>query len=84
MKKTAIRIGEAQPLPCPDCGGYYGYNYSDLFRMSYTSEHNAAGKYEGGAYSDGTSLNKAKTAYCSNCGCKLPFRLIREDGERVE
>ena len=30
------------------------------------------------------SLNKSKTAYCVNCGTKLPFTLIREGEEQVE
>ena len=61
-KKISIKVTEAQPLPCPYCNGFYGYQYSDLFRMSYTS----------------------KTAYCVNCGTKLPFTLIREGEEQVE
>lgn len=71
-------------MPCSNCGGYYGYQYSDLYRMSYTSVHGKNGAYEGGQYNDGTSLNRGKTAYCSNCGEKLPFKLIRELGESVE
>ena len=50
--------------------------------MSDTSVHNADGTYSGGEYSEGVSLNKSKTAYCVNCGTKLPFTLIRE-GEDV-
>lgn len=73
-KKVSIKITEAQPLPCPYCGGFYGYQYSDLFRMSYTSVHT----------SDGVSLNKGKLAYCVNCGTRLPFTLIREGGEQIE
>ena len=34
--------------------------------------------------SDAVSLNKSKTAYCVNCGTKLPFTLIREGEEQVE
>ena len=80
-KKISIKVTEAQPLPCPYCNGFYGYQYSDLFRMSYTSVHNSDGTYSGGEYSDGVSLNKSKTAYCVNCGTKLPFTLIREGEE---
>ena len=83
-KKVSIKITEAQPLPCPYCGGFYGYQYSDLFRMSYTSVHNSDGTYSGGEYSDGVSLNKSKTAYCVNCGTRLPFTLIREGGVLIE
>lgn len=68
-KKISIKVTEAQPLPCPYCNGFYGYQYSDLFRMSYTSVHNSDGTY---------------TAYCVNCGTKLPFTLIREGEEQVE
>ena len=83
-KKVSIKITEAQPLPCPYCGGCYGYQYSDLFRMSYTSVHTSDGTYSGGEYSDGVSLNKGKLAYCVNCGTRLPFTLIREGGEQIE
>ena len=83
-KKVSIKITEAQPLPCPYCGGFYGYQYSDLFRMSYTSVHTSDGTYSGGEYSDGVSLNKGKLAYCVNCGTRLPFTLIREGGEQIE
>ena len=83
-QKISIKVTEAQPLPCPYCNGFYGYQYSDLFRMSYTSVHNSDGTYSGGEYSDGVSLNKSKTAYCVNCGTKLPFTLIREGEEQVE
>ena len=34
-KKVSIKITEAQPLPCPYCGGFYGYQYSDLFSPYY-------------------------------------------------
>ena len=44
-KKISIKVTEAQPLPCPYCNGFYGYQYSDLFRMSYTSVHNSDGTY---------------------------------------
>lgn len=47
-KKISIKVTEAQPLPCPYCNGFYGYQYSDLFRMSYTSVHNSDGTYSGG------------------------------------
>lgn len=32
-KKISIKVTEAQPLPCPYCNGFYGYQYSDLFRI---------------------------------------------------
>lgn len=73
-KRISIKIGEPQPLPCPKCNRSFGYQYSDLFRMYYTSIHNP----------DGTNLNRSKTVYCASCGAKLPFTLMREDREQVE
>lgn len=83
-KRISIKIGEPQPLPCPKCNGLFGYQYSDLFRMYYTSIHNPDGMYYGGEYSDGTNLNRSKTVYCASCGAKLPFTLMREDREQIE
>lgn len=83
-KQISIKINEKQPLPCPNCEDCMGYQYFDLFRMGYISYHGADGVYKGGEYNDGKLINKAKTAYCSNCGTKLPFKLIRKDNETVE
>ena len=78
-----IKINESQPEPCPNCGGFEGYQYSDLFRQHYTSFHNADGSYYGGEYSSGKTAHKAVRAYCMNCLTLLPFKLIREDSETV-
>ena len=83
-KQITIKIAEPQPLPCPNCKGFNGYQYYDSYRMGYISYHNADGEYEGGEYNDGVPLNKAKHAYCCNCGAKLPFKLQRELFENVE
>lgn len=83
-KQITIKITEPQPLPCPNCKEFNGYQYVDLYRMGYTSIHNANGEYEGGEYNNGVLLNKGKTAYCSNCGTKLTFKLERELFENVE
>lgn len=72
-----IKMTEPQPLDCPKCQAKEGYQYSDLFRMSYTSVHNAQGKYEGGEYSDGVCLNRGISCFCANCGNRLPFKLDR-------
>jgi hypothetical protein len=29
MAHKAIKIKDPQPVPCPNCGGYYGYKYYD-------------------------------------------------------
>lgn len=74
-----IEINEPQPLPCPKCKTKEGYQYSDYMSVHYTSHHSVDGKYEGGTYSDGCKmLNHGKSAYCLNCGTKLPFKLNRE------
>jgi hypothetical protein len=73
-----IKLNEPQPLDCPNCKSKEGYQYSDLFRMHYTSFHNADGQYEGGQYNDGMRLNRAVTCYCVNCGERLPFKLDRD------
>lgn len=79
-----IKLNDPQPLPCPACKGSFGYQYSDLFRMHYTSFHDAYGNYDGGEYSDGACLNRATKAYCRQCGTKLPFKIKRIEGESVE
>ena len=79
-----IKLNDPQPLPCPACKGYFGYQYSDLFRMHYTSFHDPNGKYEGGEYSHGVCLNRSITTYCCNCSRKLPFKLKRQPSETVE
>lgn len=78
-----IKVGEPQPLPCPRCGNYYGYQYRDLYRMGYNTCHNKNGEYEGGEYDDGVLLNKAVIVYCANCGRRLPFKLQRTDSEEL-
>ena len=83
-KQISIKINEPQPLPCLHCKGYNGYQYSDSFRIKYTSIHLANGEYEGGEYNDDTLIHKAKTAYCANCGTVLPFTLDRGENENVE
>jgi len=84
MAQKAIKIKDPQPVPCPHCGGYYGYKYYDTFRMAYMSIHDENGKYEGGEYNTGKLLVKGKTTYCANCNEKLPFKLIRDEVESVE
>lgn len=79
-----IKIGEAQPLPCKYCGTKHGYKYFDLFRMGYWSFHKEDGIYHGGEYNDGTLINKGITAYCDNCGKRLPFKLERRAFEEVK
>lgn len=74
---VVIKLNEPQPLDCPKCKSKEGYQYSDLFRMSYTSFHNAKGEYESGQYNSGVRLNKGVTLYCANCLAKLPFKLDR-------
>lgn len=70
-----IKPGEEQPLPCNTCGNKMGYHQSDLIRTSFISFYRANGNVEVATWSDGeTVLNKGKTAYCNNCGAKLPFK----------
>ena len=78
-----IKMNEPQPIDCPKCKSKQGYQYYDLFRMSYTSVHNAEGKYQGGGYSSGKCLNRGVSAFCSNCGEKLPFKIERSDTEKI-
>jgi hypothetical protein len=74
---VTIKLNEAQPLDCPQCKSKEGYQYSDLFRISYTSFHNKEGKYEGGQFNDGRCLNRGITVFCCNCGTRLPLKLDR-------
>lgn len=79
-----IKINDPQPIDCPNCKSKEGYQYSDYMSVHYTSHHSSEGKYESGAYSDGCKMiNQAKNAYCTNCGKKLPFKLIRKSFEDV-
>lgn len=78
-----IKVNDPQPLDCPKCETKHGYQYSDAFRMHYTSFHTPDGKYEGGEYSDGRCLNKGVATFCCNCGTRLGFKLIRTTFEEV-
>jgi hypothetical protein len=78
-----IKLNDPQPLDCPQCKSKYGYQYSDLFRMSYTSYHDENGKYDGGTYNDGVCLNRGVSTFCLNCGTRLPFRLDRSGKDDV-
>jgi hypothetical protein len=81
----SIKINEPQPKPCPKCNSFEGYQYSDYMTIHYTSFHSEVGKYDGGEYSAGSKiLNKGKSAFCCNCGTRLPFKLIRTDSENVD
>jgi len=81
---TSIKVGEPQPVPCDKCGDKYGYAYSDYMTVNYQSEHYPDGDFEQGSYSDfSRTINKGKTPYCSNCGCKLRFKLDRVDSEEI-
>lgn len=73
-----IKLKDPQPLDCPRCKSKEGYQYSDLFRMSYSSFHLPNGEYEGGEYNTGMCLNRGVKLYCCNCGSKLPFKLDRK------
>ena len=73
-----IKINNPKPLPCTYCKTKEGYQYSDTFRMHYTSYHTQEGVYDGGSYSDGKRINQSSKAYCCNCGKLLPFKLKRE------
>lgn len=85
LKMIQIKIGEQQPIECEICNFKYGYQYSDFMKVHYTVFHDSEGKHEGGAYSEGcTMLNKGITPYCTNCGHKLKFKLIRHDFEITE
>lgn len=82
-KITRIKMNDPQPAECPKCKSKEGYQYHDTFKMDYVSFHNADGKYEGGQYTDGIRLRKGIAVYCRECLEKLPFRMLREDGESV-
>lgn len=73
-----IKIGDPQPLDCPNCKSKEGYQQATLFRMHYTAFYNADGTYEGGQYNDGKQLHKGTTLYCLNCNTKLNFKIKKE------
>lgn len=81
---TVIELNQPQPHDCPKCKEKFGYQYSDLFRMHYTSFHDETGKYYGGEYSSGVQLNKAVSCFCTNCETRLPFKLKRTKTETVD
>ena len=77
-----IKIGENQPIDCENCQNKQGYMYSDLMRTHYTTYHQADGLHDGGSYSESSRIiNNGVTPYCTNCGSKLNFKLIRENTE---
>mgnify|MGYP000486467178 CR=1 FL=1 len=85
MALPKIKIGEPQPVDCENCGDKMGYQYTDYGNIHYTIIHKPNGYYEMGAYSDGWKyLNQSVTPFCSNCGEKLKFKLIRLNGEILQ
>jgi hypothetical protein len=84
-KCISIKVGEGQPVDCPNCEKKNGYHYADYMKIHYTSFHSENGKLDSGAYTDSsTLLNAGKTAYCNQCLERLPFKLEREDGEELK
>lgn len=75
-KLTAINPGDPQPMECPFCGGFHGYQITDNIRTSYTTQYFSSGQHEGGFYSDFRPVVKhGKEAFCQNCGKKLPIKV---------
>lgn len=73
-----INIGDEQPEECPRCKDKYGYQYYDSLRTHYIIRHTKSGESDGGDYSEYQPLIHAgKKAYCSNCGKRLLFNVIR-------
>ena len=80
MAMYKIKPGEPQPEPCNHCGGKYGYQFTDYMRTNYSYSHNARGEYELGFYSEMPNVtNRGKTAFCTNCGNRLKFKIIRNE-----
>jgi hypothetical protein len=81
MAKIKIKLGDAQPLPCGSCNGIYGYQISDLLRVSFVMVMNPSGLYEEGFYSDRIkAVHEGTTAFCCNCGERLDFKVERKKG----
>ncbi len=77
-KQPVIKMGDPQPLECPNCEDFYGYQVSDLMRTQYTTRFNPDGSPDGGFYSEYQPIiHEGKTAECQNCGSRLPFKVSR-------
>ena len=78
-KILQIKIGDAQPSPCSNCNEFYGYQHADHVKLHYNCFYDKDGVYEGGQYSEyANTLHKGVSAFCCNCGKRLPFKLIRD------
>ena len=73
-----IKVGEKQPVKCPKCKDFLGYEYHDTYRVSIPAE------LKEGQVALGTLVRKSSEAYCTECGSLLPFRLNREIKENVK
>lgn len=78
METITINRGDKQPLKCGNCDGFEGYCVADHLKTHYTTYYTHDGELEQGAYSDYQPvINQGVTAYCSNCGTRLKFKLRR-------
>jgi len=78
----SIRRGEPQPEPCPECNDFMGYQVSDYIKTHYTDVYNRNGFCNEGFYSDYQPIiSRGKSAFCSNCLTRLPFKIKYEKGE---
>ena len=75
-----IKSVEEQPLDCPKCKEKKGYQFSDFILTHYSLGYLPDGECERSWYSDDQKiLNAGKTAYCFNCGSRLPFKINRAE-----
>lgn len=78
MKQPRIKLGEPQPVPCANCGDKMGYQTSTRIIKVYTDMFLPDGESDGGFWSEyGKEISADVSAYCSNCGEKLKFKIER-------
>ena len=73
-----INIGDDQPIGCETCKSKEGYQFSDRIKAHFNMIYSPSGEHVHSAFGEYQPvINKAKTAYCPNCGNKLGFKINR-------
>lgn len=71
-----IKIGDPQPLHCPNCVLMHGYQVSENIKTQYHTQYLADGDFGSGFYGDTMkTISISKDVYCCNCNTKLPFKV---------
>ena len=80
QNKKFVRIepGEAQPLPCTQCG-FAGYKFNDYLSANYEVTMDKDGNIEKQGFTERHDImNLGLSTFCAKCETRLKFRLKRD------